>query len=132
MAHALAMVHFKDPKKEILDDIGAQISTVQVLGARVLVGVYVRPTKTAAGIILTDKSADEDKYQGKVGLVLKLGPIAFQDDATHRFGDIKPKVGDWVVFNVGDTFGMEVGKRRCRSVEDVDIHMIIERPDGLW
>lgn len=129
MAHAIAMVHDEDPRDTIMRDI--DLSDVQVLGARVLVAVYVRPKQSAGGIYLPDKTVDEDKYQGKVGLVLALGPIAFEDDQTHRFGEIKPEVGDWVVFSVGDTFGLELGKRRCRSVEDVDVHMILHRPDAI-
>jgi co-chaperonin GroES (HSP10) len=129
MATAIAMVHDENPKAAIFNDIDPYLGDVEVLGARVLVAVYVRPKQSAGGIYLPDRTVDEDKYQGKVGLVLALGPIAFQDDATHRFGEIKPEVGDWIVFSVGDTFGLEIGKRRCRSVEDVDVHMIIDRPD---
>lgn len=131
MAHAIAMVHDDDPKTAILEDLRPFLSDIEVLGARVLVAVYVRPKHTAGGIYLPDKTVDEDKYQGKVGLVLALGPIAFEDDQTHRFGTIKPQVGDWIVFSVGDTFGLELGKRRCRSVEDVDVHMILPRPDMI-
>lgn len=131
MATAIAMVHDEDPKAAILQDLSPYLGQIEVLGARVLVAVYVRPKQSAGGIYLPDKTVDEDRYQGKVGLVLSLGPIAFQDDATHRFGTIKPEVGDWVVFSVGDTFGLELGKRRCRSVEDVDIHMVLPRPDMI-
>lgn len=131
MAHALAMVHAKDPKLEIQEEVNPHLTNIQVLGSRVLVAVYVRPEKSGS-LFLPDKTRDEDRYQGKVGLVLALGPIAFQDDATHRFGAVIPKPGDWIVYSVGDTFGMELGKRRVRSVEDVDVHLIIEKPDAIW
>lgn len=131
MAHAISMVHDEDPKDSILREITPFLDNVTVLGARVLVAVYVRPKSTAGGIYLPDKTIDEDKYQGKVGLVVGLGPIAFADDDTHRFGAVKPKVGDWIVFSVGDTFGLEIGKRRCRSIEDVDVHLILPRPDMI-
>lgn len=131
MAHAIPMVHLSDPRATIMEDCAPHLSGVKVLGARVLVGVYVPPESTKGGIILTTNSRTESNYQGKVGLVLALGPLAFADDATHRFGSLKPRVGDWVVFNVGDTFGMEFGQRRVRNVEDVDIHMIIQDPDCI-
>lgn len=132
MAHAIAMVHTDDPKTALLNSLAPHLHNVSVLGARVLVAVYVRPEKTVRGIILTSKTTDEDRYQGKVGLVLAMGPIAFEDDPTHRFGTIKPKVGDWIVFSVGDTFAFELGQRRARSVEDVDVHLIIDNPDAIW
>lgn len=131
MAHAIPMVHDADPRAVILEECAAHMQGVTILGARVLVGVYVPPEATKGGIILTTNSRTESNYQGKVGLVLALGPIAFQDDQTHRFGEIKPKVGDWIVFNVGDTFGLELGKRRARNIEDVDVHMIITDPDSI-
>lgn len=132
MAHAIAMIHVRDPGDEIREEVAATLADVTVLGARLLVAVYVRPEKTLGGIIITGITTGEDRYQGKVGLVLQCGPIAFQDDATHRFGGKVPKVGDWVVFAVGDTFALEMGKRRVRMVEDVDVHMIISRPDAIW
>lgn len=131
MPHAISMVHEVDPKTTILRDVEKLLPAVEMLGARVLVAVYVRPNITAGGIHLADSTVGEDRYQGKVGLVLKMGPIAFEDDPTHRFGTKKPAVGDWIVFSVGDTFGLELGKRRCRSVEDVDVHMIIPVPDMI-
>jgi co-chaperonin GroES (HSP10) len=132
VAHAIEMVHDEHPRDTIWAEVRPHLDDVRVLGARVLVAVYVRPEKTKSGLFLTSKSVEEDKYQGKVGMVLALGPIAFQDDASHRFGSVTPQVGDWVVYNVGDTFAMEIGERRCRAVEDVDIAMIIQHPDGVW
>jgi co-chaperonin GroES (HSP10) len=132
MAHAIAMVHEENPKAAILADCEPHLGGIKVLGARVLVAVYVRPNQTKSGLFLTAKTTDEDRYQGKVGLVLAMGPIAFEDDANHRFGTVKPKAGDWVVLSVGDTFAFEMGERRMRNVEDVDVQLIIENPDAIW
>lgn len=131
MAQAIHMIHDTDPKQAIQDAVGPYVHDIAVLGARVLVGVYVRPDKTRAGIILPDQTKGEDRYQGKVGLVLAVGPLAFQEDETHRWGAHVPKVGDWVVYSVGDTFAFELGKHRCRAVEDVDVHLIVKTPDSI-
>ena len=128
MASAIAMLHTVDPKRDLLD---MDVAGFSVLGAGVLLGVYKRPEKTASGLYLSSKTQDEDKHQGKVGLVLKMGPIAFVTDDTHDFGTVIPAVGDWVLFNVGDTFGFELGERRCRIVEDIHIKAILEKPDGV-
>lgn len=131
MSRAWPMVHETDPKVAILADVDPHTGDIAVLGARLLVAVYVRPERTKGSIILSDNTRDEDRYQGKVGLVLRLGPIAFQDDATHRFGAVVPRIGDWIVFSVGDTFAFDLGERRCRTVEDVDVHLIVQSPDCL-
>lgn len=132
MPQALPAYHATDPKDDIWAEVRPYLDGIRVLGARILVGVYVRPEKTKSGLLLTARTLDEDRYQGKCGLLLAKGSLAFQDDATHRFGAVTPQVGDWVVFRVGDTFPFELGERRCRCVEDVDVQMIIDRPDSVW
>lgn len=132
MAQAIKMLHTADPAETILRDIGDKAKAIRVMGTAILVAPYVRDGKTAGGILLAPKTTDEDKYQGKVGLVLQVGPIAFSDDDSHRFGSTIPAAGDWVIYNVGDTFGFELGGRRCRFVEDVNVKAIISTPDAVW
>jgi co-chaperonin GroES (HSP10) len=132
MPQAVAMLHNADPKRDLQKQVDALVNFIQPLGTGVLVAVYQRPTRTAGGIILTDNTRGEDNYQGKVGLVLRMGPIAFEDDATHRFGSAVPKIGDWIVFNVGETFSFELGKQRCRIIEDVSVRAIVDQPDIVW
>lgn len=132
MVSALKMVHTVDPKTVIFDATKNFADKVLVLGARVLVATYIRPEKTTGGIILTDKSRGEDVWQGKVGLVLALGPLAFQNDEEHRWGEIKPQVGDWVLTNIGDTRRLQLGPSSCRFVEDVHVQAIITDPDTVW
>lgn len=126
------MLHTLDPAESLLDELDGRQDAIKPLGSGVLVAVYVRPNKTKGGILLTDKSQDEDKFQGKVGLVLKLGPLAFADDDTHRFGGDIPQPGDWVVYNVGETFAFNMGDVRCRIVEDVAVRAITSRPDMVY
>ena len=134
MATAMQMVHDREPKMVIMDDVGPFLKDVQPLGTGVLLAVYVRPEVTKSGIYLPQNKGPmlEDNAQGKVGLVLALGEMAFTEDAQHRWGGVTPKVGDWVVIRVGDTFPFELGPRRCRVVEDVDIKVILQRPDIVW
>lgn len=126
---AILMTHTVDPKQEITDRVGDLADDLTIMGAQLLVAVYVRPEKTRSGIILSSDTRNEDKWQGKVGLVLKCGPLAFEEDATHKFGDRVPVPGDWIVMNVGDTFAFELGEQRCRVIEDVNVKMITKRPD---
>jgi co-chaperonin GroES (HSP10) len=132
MAQAIAMLHERDPKVDLQQSVDTLVNLITPLGAGVLVAIYIPPDKTAGGIFLTENTRGEGKYQGKVGLVLRLGPIAFQEDATHRFGDAIPRVGDWIVFNVGETFSFELGKQRCRIIEDVAVRAIVDQPDIVY
>lgn len=126
---ALEMIHDIDPKVEIQTASAPYAKQIQVLGAEILCAVYLRPKKTRSGIVLPDDYRKEDDFQGKVGLVIKMGPLAFHDDKDHSFGDVTPKVGDWVLFRVGDTFELIIGERKYRIVQDVNVRAILDKPD---
>ena len=140
MANQLSVVHEEDPRDTYLKLVMPAVERLSVMGARVLVSVYVRPErKKGSAIILPGVVRDEDRYQGKVGLVVALGPLAFKEDETHRFGGRIPQVGDWVQFRVPESFPFELttedGKReysRARYVEDVDIYAILTDPDLVF
>ena len=130
---ALEMQHDEDPKLVIQREWALySASYPQVMGARLIVGVYRRPEKLKSGIILSDKSRDEDNYQGRVGLVLAMGPLAFVEDDRHSWPGRHPQVGDWIGFRVGDTspFLLPNG-RHCRFVEDVAVQVILSDPDHI-
>lgn len=94
-----------DPRGALLRAVG-DFSGISVAAKHVLVAQYIRPEKTKGGIIRTDRSLGEDRFQGKVGLVLAVGPLAFEDDAVNKFGGFKVGPGDWAVFRPSD--GLEM------------------------
>lgn len=131
MTVAMRMHHTRDAVQEILDEVGT-IDDFEVFGADVLVAIYKRPEKTAGGVFLADTTRHEDKWQGKVGLVLKVGPAAFKDDDKTSFHGVTVAVGDWVFFRVSDGWSLTVNKRDCRMLQDVHIKGRIPRPDYVW
>ncbi len=93
-----------DPRGAVLRAVG-DFSGLEVAAQRVLIAVYIRPEKTKGGIYRIDKALAEDRFQAKVGLVLKVGSLAFVDDAVNKFGGFRVNAGEWAVFNPTD--GME-------------------------
>lgn len=90
---------------------------------RVLVGSYVATLMTAGGIILPDKTIDEDRFQGKCGLVLAMGPQAFryEDDPERKDA---PKIGTWVLYRAADSWEVGIGEGApCRFLYDDSIMM---------
>lgn len=127
------MRHEKDPKEVIFDKIGKDtINDFRLIYNQVLVGIYVRPNKTLSGIEIPDQTVDEDRYQGKAGLVLKVGPTAFQDDGAVKFYGQKVEVGDWVVFRPSSGLKMTLNKTDCISLRDVHIEGVISNPDVIF
>lgn len=127
----MKMAHTIDPKTELLQEVG-DIKEVEIFNNQILCAIYIRPQKTKSGIILTEKYVDEDKYQGKVGLVLKMGPEAFVDDSGKWFKNMKIKVGDWVVFRPSDGWSVSINGKSCRILDDVAIRGRVQSPDIIW
>lgn len=94
-----------DPRGALLRALG-DFSGLKVAAQQVLVAGYIRPEKTRGGIIRTDRSFGEDRFQGKVGLVLVVGSLAFVDDSVNKFGGFKVSPGDWAIFRPSD--GLEM------------------------
>lgn len=135
---AALMLHEDDPKQALLNKVG-DLSGVELYGSDVLVAIYMRPEKTKSGIILTDAMRGEDAYQGKVGLIVKMGPTCFTDEEGDKFRDIK--VGDWCVFRSSDgwpvtlnTNGAVTSKDAtlCRIITDINIRMTVSTPDLVF
>lgn len=125
------MSHIEDPANEIRKRIG-DISKIEVLHNQILVGVYIRPEKTKGGILLTPQTRDEDRYQGKAGLVLKKGPLAFVDDDNNKFHGQNVDIGDWVFYRVSDGFPLVLNGTLCRLLEEVHVKGKIPSPDVVF
>lgn len=130
----MKMDHIIEPKQKIYDEIG-DIDDIEVMFNYVLVATYERPNKTASGIHLTDMTLKEDQYQGTVGLVVKKGPMAFENDQKVDFHGENVQIGDWVVFRASDGWKISInGKvnKHCRMLEDAHIKMKIKHPDRVY
>src|SRR6266567_1406277 len=122
-----------DPKGALLRAVGDYSGFKPLLGL-VLVATYISPEKTKGGIIRPDRTLAEDRYQGKVGLVLKTGPMAFHDYGVTKFAGVTAQPGDWVMYRASDGFELffvdDNGRdgTPCRIIEDVLIMAKIDDP----
>lgn len=140
-------------------DLAPVVQGIQLLRNRVLVASFIRPEKTSGGIIRPDAVREEDKWQGKAGLILAVGPSAFEfpeivddiDQVRQEKGcvtreDISiikyerhnlPRIGDWVFFRGSDTWdsGLQVAPgvgAHCRFIFDDAIIGRIADPATIW
>lgn len=125
------MVHAESPAKVLMDQLG-DIESVEIFNNQVLVAIYIRPTKTKSGILLPDTHVDEDKYQGKVGLVIKKGPSAFIDEDNKWFQGVNVEVNDWVIFRPSDGWSISVNNTLCRILDDTAVRGKVDAPDRVW
>jgi len=125
------MEHEKDPRQVLSESVGS-LDDIKLFNTQVLVAVYIRPEKTKSGIFLSDKSRDEDRYQSKVGLVLKVGKSAFVDPEAKWFDEGDVSVNDWVVFRPSEGWNITVNGVLCRILDDTAIRARITNPDHVW
>lgn len=136
--HWVEVKHEQDPKQVILDAIGA-VGPDVVQFSSILVAIYKPPivTQTRGGIILTDAMSEEDveeyHWQGKVGLIVAMGPQAYVDDETVKFHGQKNSVGDWVWFMPSNGQACEVNEVFCRKFDsERHINGRLSHPDAIW
>jgi len=122
---------FDSEKQEILDRLG-DISQVEIAQNECLIATYMRPEKTAGGIVLPHQNLKEDQYQGKVGLVVKIGsacrfvrtspPTIIEPAVIDPHGHVlkaavtvpgityglEINLYDWVVVRTSDTWPLEL------------------------
>ena len=127
----MRMEHENDPAETIRKDMG-DISDIEIFHNQVLVAIYVRPEKTKSGLYLSSQTRDEDKYQGKVGLIIKKGADAFVDDTGKWFKGVNLDVGDWIYFRPSDGWQITVHGQLCRILDDTDVRGRIPNPDAVW
>jgi hypothetical protein len=136
--------NYFDTKQQIIDKVG-DLSGYDVANNEVLVAIYLRPEKTAGGIILTANNLKEDLYQAKAHLVLKIGSacrFVRTDEKTGITYGVPIALHDWVVIKPSDAWALDVNTRPdvmdrkdfvpCRMVFDDQIRAKIAHPSMVW
>ena len=122
-----AVSEAEDPKKEILKWTGS-LKKEKLVGDRVLVATYARPSRTESGLYLSDSMSVEDRFQGTVGLLLLVGDSAFKYDGSFQLEGAIPKVGDFVIYRPADGFEIAFRKASCRVFRSESIIGIASDP----
>ena len=119
-----------DPRPAMLAKLG-DISGVELFHNQALCMVFVQDK---IGLIhRPDVSKAEDLYQGKVGLVVALGPTAFKNDPEGRWTWKTPiNIGDWLAFRASDSLLMKVNGVECRLLTDTAVRARIDNPTLIW
>ena len=99
-------------------------------GWRILVLPHRGQGKTKGGVILSDKTVEEAQVATNVGLVLAIGPDAYNDKERFPNGPWCKK-DDWVIFAryAGSRLNIEGGE--LRILNDDEILGITDDPESI-
>ena len=116
----------KKVKKKPLEEMSLPKPT----GWRILVLPYKAKEKTKGGIILSDKTVTESQIATNCGLVLDMGPAAYNDKDKFPNGPWCKKK-DWVLFAryAGSRIYIDGGE--IRVLNDDEILGTIEDPEDI-
>ncbi len=127
--------YFEKEKQKMFARYG-DLSDLRLTYGRILIAQwYAEDAPTLAsgqkGIILPDDTADNEKWTSLTGLVLKMGPHAYEDNEHIKwFPEEVASVGDWVMYRQGDGLMVRVWDHICTLCENEHaIRAIISRPD---
>ena len=119
----------RDPKKALIDSLEGRYTGIHMCRSLILVATYIEPDTTPGGIIKPDRTIAENRFQGKVGLLVKVGPQAteYEDDTPATC-----QIGDWVVFTIKDGVQLTVNDVACRLIPYSRLRMKISSPEVVF
>jgi len=126
----------ENPAEVIMSRLRNELPNIPaIFGPRVLIALAPSASRSKGGIIFTDNRKDEGRWQGKAGLVLKLGVSAFKYDPRYpqyEWEGPKADVGDWVHFFNSDAREIGIGGIACRYIWDSDILGTLFDPESVF
>jgi len=115
---------YKEERAKFLDPEAIGGSLLERLptptGWRILILPYRGKGKTEGGILLADKTIEQQQVSTQVGYVLKVGPLAYQDEDKFPSGPWCAEK-DWVMFArySGSRFNIDGGEVRILNDDEI-------------
>jgi|TARA_B000000460_G_scaffold246694_1_gene220388 chaperonin GroES len=99
-------------------------------GWRIVILPHKGVEKTKGGVILSDQLIQEQQWTTNVGLVLKLGPLAYKDKKKFPTGPWC-KEQDWVIFARYAGSRLKIDGGELRILNDDEILGVVNSPEDV-
>ena len=99
-------------------------------GWRIAILPYRGPEKTKGGIVLSDETQRRTQLATICGYVLKLGDLAYKDDAKFPTGPWC-KEGDFVLVRTYSGTRFKIFGKEFRLLNDDQVDAVVQDPRGL-
>lgn len=98
-------------------------------GFHLLIACPEAKAATAGGVLLPDKLRDAESTASIMGMVLAVGPDAYQDTNKFPSGPWCAE-GDWVIFRSYSGTRFKIGKQEFRLINDDTVEATVADPVG--
>jgi len=121
----LAEEYAHDARAFLLERCAAAVANMTLTRSLVMCATYYLPAfetlPNGQRWYRAETSQDEALWQGKVGLLIAMGPMAFVDTGNIQFGGFKPQIGDWLQWDIHDARQCTLNRVHCRWMQDTQI-----------
>ena len=126
----VAKARAKQKQKEKKEEKIETSKLPEPTGWRLLILPHKGKGKTKGGVILSDKTMEESQIATNVGLVLKVGPDAYNDASRFPNG-AWCKTYDWVIFARYDGSRLNIEGCELRLLNDDEILGVVDDPESI-
>jgi len=99
-------------------------------GYKILISIPEHEVKTDGGVYLPDKFKTSEETASIVGLVLKIGPLAYHDQDKFPTGPFCEE-GDFVIFRSYSGTRLRVKGKEFRLINDDTVEAVVGDPRGF-
>ena len=99
-------------------------------GWRIVILPHKGVEKTKGGVLLSDQAIQEQQWTTNVGLVMKLGPMAYKDKDKFSTGPWC-KEQDWVIFARYAGSRLKIDGGELRILNDDEILGVVDSPEDV-
>ena len=108
---------------------GLQSKLPKPQGWKVLIATPSVQEKTKGGLYLPEQHTDREKMATVVGLVVAVGPEAYQDKSRYINAWCKP--GDWVMFRSYSGTRFKIDKQEFILVNEDTVDAVVPDPGSI-
>jgi|TARA_R100001163_G_C4974232_1_gene132954 co-chaperonin GroES (HSP10) len=120
--------HETEDYEGILKEIGDKLPNPK--GWKMLIALPKVSSKTEGGIYKPDQAIHMEEIGSIVGLILKMGDLAYKDEDKFPTGPWC-EVGDYVIMRSYSGTRMNVGGQEFRLINDDTVEAVISDPRGV-
>lgn len=129
-----------DPAGYLLKRCQSIMQNVKMDTNHIMVATFFLPDSTEmrgpdgkpVTFYLPDKTKDEATWQGRCGLLIAKGPMAWVDDEKVKFHGCTHDIGEWLLYDRQDGRQISIGRVHCRRLQDVDVWGKTDDPMSVY